>query len=308
MQLYTRYEVRMQRFQQLNEFVIILLMIWLDVTTSLIKPGRRVCPISRASSQVVPSPQTYIRPFIVPCNGEKCGNSSRVVYKVAVRTVFYRQVVHDAVRKCCPGWTNFEPKDEQCMKPVCKSECLNGGSCRGPDYCACPQNFTGPLCELDVNECDTGNHNCQQLCNNTVGGYSCSCYDGFRPINDRECEFCPLCLREFESVMNKVDELQTRLKTVESSKEEFKDNVKDLERNYLEAMEMVGELQAAQFQAPSSTTQALPKDNSRINPRNNFELITSLSDQLGAIEEQIGFMMGQMDFDDNDQGRRRGRG
>lgn len=59
-------------------------------------------------------------------------------------------------------------------------------------------------------------------------------------------------------------------------------------------MDMVGELRAAQSKAPS-TTPALSKDDSRINPRNNFELITSLSDQLGAIEEQIGFMMGQID-------------
>jgi hypothetical protein len=35
-------------------------------------------------------------------------------------------------------------------------------------------------------------------------------------------------------------------------------------------------------------------DEGRVNPKSNFGLITSLSDQMGAIEEQIGYMMGQM--------------
>ena len=32
----------------------------------------------------------------------------------------------------------------------CKSECLNGGTCNGPDYCACPSNFTGAHCEFGM--------------------------------------------------------------------------------------------------------------------------------------------------------------
>lgn len=32
---------------------------------------------------------------------------------------------------------------------------------------------------LDLNECTTGSHNCDHKCNNTFGGFECSCYDGF---------------------------------------------------------------------------------------------------------------------------------
>ena len=32
---------------------------------------------------------------------------------------------------------------------------------------------------LDIDECRTGEHNCQQLCNNLPGTYNCSCNTGF---------------------------------------------------------------------------------------------------------------------------------
>jgi len=36
---------------------------------------------------------------------------------------------------------------------------------------------------VDVDECETGEHNCQQLCNNLPGSYNCSCDTGFT-LND----------------------------------------------------------------------------------------------------------------------------
>ncbi|XP_059166967.1 fibulin-5-like [Physella acuta] len=38
-------------------------------------------------------------------------------------------------------------------------------------------------CE-DIDECQTTTHNCSQLCNNTVGGYTCSCHQGYELHND----------------------------------------------------------------------------------------------------------------------------
>jgi len=44
------------------------------------------------------------------------------------------------------------------------------------------------LSNLDVDECRTGEHNCQQLCNNLLGTYNCSCNTGFMLDNDsRTC-------------------------------------------------------------------------------------------------------------------------
>lgn len=72
----------------------------------------------------------------------------------------------------------------------------------------------------------------------------------------------------------------------------MKITVNNLKNDYKEALEMFGELRAAQ--TTITTTTDLPKEDNRINPANNFDLITSLSDQMGAIEEQIGYLMSQM--------------
>ena len=35
--------------------------------------------------------------------------------------------------------------------------------------------------------CDTDNGGCEQICINTVPLYNCSCYSGFRLVNDKFC-------------------------------------------------------------------------------------------------------------------------
>ena len=38
---------------------------------------------------------------------------------------------------------------------------------------------------IDINECGTGNGGCEQLCNNSLGGYLCTCRKGYeRKPND----------------------------------------------------------------------------------------------------------------------------
>ena len=40
----------------------------------------------------------------------------------------------------------------------------------------------------DINECETNNGGCSQNCNNTVGGFSCSCNSNFTlDIDKRTC-------------------------------------------------------------------------------------------------------------------------
>lgn len=44
-----------------------------------------------------------------------------------------------------------------------------------------------PQIHTDINECD-GVNDCQQLCTNTEGSYSCSCTEGFDLADDgRRC-------------------------------------------------------------------------------------------------------------------------
>ena len=54
------------------------------------------------------------------------------------------------------------------------------------------QNIPRQVCSVefyvDLDECATGNHNCQQQCHNTVGSYTCSCNSGFDLNSDgRTC-------------------------------------------------------------------------------------------------------------------------
>ena len=41
---------------------------------------------------------------------------------------------------------------------------------------------------VDVDECLTGRSSCQQICKNTIGGYECGCFHGFKSVDKFKCE------------------------------------------------------------------------------------------------------------------------
>eukprot|EP00887_Chlorella_sp_A99_P004834 scaffold4.g4834.t1 len=45
----------------------------------------------------------------------------------------------------------------------------------------CPSGWEGPSCDVDINECSRGTHQCSPnaACVNTAGGYSCQCWTGW---------------------------------------------------------------------------------------------------------------------------------
>ena len=49
--------------------------------------------------------------------------------------------------------------------------------------------FLISICPSDIDECAKAVPPCQQKCENTKGGYACSCEDGFmiNPLNADEC-------------------------------------------------------------------------------------------------------------------------
>ncbi|XP_022324864.2 epidermal growth factor-like protein 8 [Crassostrea virginica] len=241
--------------------------------------GRRVCTYHGDRVEVIPQRQSYRRPFYNPrlcSNNDTCENSTRIFMRVAYRTVFYRRVVQGEYKRCCPGWTKQNPRDLACLRPICRHECKNGGICVGPNECECPPSYTGHQCENDVDECLTGRSSCQQICKNTMGGYECGCFHGFKSVDKFKCEFCPLCLPQFEKMMDKVNSLQNRLNDVEKEKEEMRGNFSVLERYYNDAMVQVEELKS--HTTPPPTT----KD------PYEFDIISSLSDQISQLEEKIG--------------------
>ncbi|XP_069119594.1 uncharacterized protein [Argopecten irradians] len=102
---------------------------------------------------------------------------------------------------CEDGFTlSFDRKTCIKISDACAafSDLTCGYACRlssgGTPECFCPNGYqlTADLqtCE-DVNECTTGQDQCDQHCTNTAGGYSCSCSVGYRLENDgRTCTGC----------------------------------------------------------------------------------------------------------------------
>lgn len=41
---------------------------------------------------------------------------------------------------------------------------------------------------LDTDECSIKTDDCEHTCIDTEGGYNCSCYEGFKLMNDNKCE------------------------------------------------------------------------------------------------------------------------
>ncbi|OWF37484.1 epidermal growth factor-like protein 8 [Mizuhopecten yessoensis] len=287
-----------------------------------LKPGRRVCPVTKLFNQIVPMKQTYKKPVYhsncrslgIPCKGKK------LLYKTATRTVFYRRMIHDTVRICCPGWKRQNSRRHLgCMEPICSGGCQNGGTCVGPEQCACLKQFTGSSCERDVDECLMKTHTCQHLCNNTYGNYECACYDGFRLTEGRNCVFCPLCNPAFEEMMNKVNDLQTRVIFVEKEKDDLRGNLTLLEGRYEQTINIVAEVKQATIgtrtapptsttttpaptTTPTSTTTTAPTTTTTTAPTTTptttidpFDqpyndvgyLINSLSEQISLLEERM---------------------
>ncbi|XP_019629037.1 PREDICTED: LOW QUALITY PROTEIN: mucin-like protein [Branchiostoma belcheri] len=107
---------------------------------------------------------------------------------------------HDCGHQChndigsyhCSCNSGFElATDNKTCSPISQctaereAECdaVNGGCYAewGTQTCYCNKGYTlnGDDCE-DVDECSSGENRCNQECVNTIGGYNCSCEDGYR--------------------------------------------------------------------------------------------------------------------------------
>ncbi|XP_036398505.1 thrombomodulin-like [Megalops cyprinoides] len=85
--------------------------------------------------------------------------------------------------------------EDECRQKNGVSEyiCSPNEGTRGGVWCKCRDGFqlVGGKCS-DINECSSGP--CEHKCDNTVGGYNCSCHDGYRQSREdpHRCEMhCP---------------------------------------------------------------------------------------------------------------------
>lgn len=81
--------------------------------------------------------------------------------------------------------------DVYCASSVCEALCLRDGSCW------CPAGFvkSEPNCE-DIDECES-NHDCAQICINTIGSYKCDCHDPFTLVDGTQCTLTPSAFEGF---------------------------------------------------------------------------------------------------------------
>ncbi|XP_076436572.1 epidermal growth factor-like protein 8 [Babylonia areolata] len=208
---------------------------------------RHMCLQKMQRTQPVPYRQSYrrvvYRQTMQLCEGFRLCSRLALTYQTAYRTVFHMQIRTHFVQGCCPGWKQSDPHDQTCSTPVCGQPCQNGGKCVAPDTCQCPDGWSGPQCQNDVDECE-GQNKCQQVCQNLPGSYECSCQDGFKIAEDNtSCTICLSCVPEFKDMQSTITTLSTRVEQLESEKEQLMNNFTSMVSHYEEAL---GQMQAAQ--------------------------------------------------------------
>ncbi|CBY41268.1 unnamed protein product [Oikopleura dioica] len=108
----------------------------------------------------------------------------------------------DRNEQLCKAGFSFDPRTTQCIDidecedkiSPCRihEKCVNNiGSYACIPDCAPGMEWNGRSCR-DINECERKNSPCQYNCQNTIGGYDCTCPSGYR-LNRNRCEDIDEC-------------------------------------------------------------------------------------------------------------------
>uniref|UniRef100_A0A8C1X190 Protein S n=1 Tax=Cyprinus carpio TaxID=7962 RepID=A0A8C1X190_CYPCA len=89
------------------------------------------------------------------------------------------------------GHLERECVEEKCTKEEAREVFENDPETvrdkKGEFQCHCFTGWSGVRCEKDVDECSRANGECEHHCNNTMGGYRCSCRHGYTLSGHHTC-------------------------------------------------------------------------------------------------------------------------
>lgn len=116
-----------------------------------------------------------------PCNENPCENGATCKSKL-VNHKYEFSCVCKMVKILNVTYAPFKGRNcaDDVNECVEHSICKNGGTCTNLDgtfLCSCPKEFHGPICSVDVDECEMLCFTCANggTCRNTFGGYDCLC-------------------------------------------------------------------------------------------------------------------------------------
>ncbi|XP_074654772.1 uncharacterized protein LOC141908575 [Tubulanus polymorphus] len=203
------------------------------------RPGRHVCSNPHVRMETVKTTQSYCKPvysravFRCPSGFGMC-NTMRVMYTVGYRERYNLQPATTMTYYCCPGWSQYSPSSQDCLKPICERGCRKG-RCKAPNVCSCRQGWQGNNCQQDVDECseENGNKLCHQKCMNTIGSFRCGCFPGFTLDTDKNrCTFCLQCTTEYKHLVKNQSLLYDKLDHLQREKIDLQRNLTRKIRGY----------------------------------------------------------------------------
>lgn len=82
------------------------------------------------------------------------------------------------------GWSGWSPAPSQIDHCSCSGKVRQDQTCTNPRPHCGGKSCSGPCTRYVINcdECRCNNGGCEQICNETDEGYSCSCLPGYKPI------------------------------------------------------------------------------------------------------------------------------
>ncbi|XP_040285946.1 uncharacterized protein LOC120999139 [Bufo bufo] len=129
---------------------------------------------------------------LVLCN---CTNNGSCLYDSVTSVANETTTFRVAGCNCSAAWTGTFCEED--FNACAGNTCFNSSSCvdykapqEGFECGPCPPFLTGDgITCTDIDECYLNTSTCQQICNNYVGGYNCSCNEGYE-VDENNSSLC----------------------------------------------------------------------------------------------------------------------